>query len=249
VWLVKVNGDKISAGIAIIAIIFIFSLACPNTEAQTSTSFTPADKFLVPAYNGSISFAVNGTYSNANFENNTWTFTNLHLNRSTLLENFEISTQNSNVTVVSYESNNNTVAQSATLRCVVEGNGKQTLNFGLGPGKGELDWSLGYNGTDVGRGEGEGWNVLHNGTIVLTDLTGSLSITRFDYLGSSSNLPFYQQHSVAIAVAIIFALVVGAAVLTKVKSREPSNESGQANKQRLNIKNNRKSKDDVGTPQ
>ena len=121
----KGNRDEVSVGIAIIAIFFIFSLFCPNTQAQTTTAFTPADKFLVPAYNGSISFAVNGTYSNAAFENNTWTFTNLHLNRSTLLENFEISTQNSNVTVISYTTSNNNLFLYARLVYVAEGEGKQ----------------------------------------------------------------------------------------------------------------------------
>ena len=107
---VKINSGKISTGVAIIAILFILSLTCSYTQAQTNTAFTSAAKFLVPAYNGSISFAVNGTYSTATFENNTWTFTDLHLNRSTLLGSFDISTQNSNITVVSYEANNNAEA-------------------------------------------------------------------------------------------------------------------------------------------
>ena len=113
---VKINRDKVSTGIAIIVIIFIFLLTCPNTQAQTNTSFNPADKFSIPAYNGSISFAVNGTYSNATFENNTWTFTNLLLNGSQPLENFEISTQNSNVTIFSYLTANNTCVSRVNVK-------------------------------------------------------------------------------------------------------------------------------------
>ena len=85
---VKINRGKVSTGIALIVIIFILSLTCPNTQAQTNISFKPSDKFSIPAYNGSIRFAVNGIYSNATFENNTWTFTNLYLNGSQPLENF-----------------------------------------------------------------------------------------------------------------------------------------------------------------
>jgi hypothetical protein len=221
---VKINRCQISIGIAIIAIIFILSLTCPNTQAQTSTSFTPADKFSIPLYNGSVSFAVNGTYSNAAFENNTWTFTNLQVNKSKLLENFEISTQNSNVTILSYETANNSEVQSATLRCEVIGHGEQILNFGLGFGSGELEWSISVNGTDIGGSVGQGWNVSHNGTVVVNGQTGELNIVRYSYFVSNSNLPFYQQHSVAIITVIIIAITVTIAVAIKVKTREHPND-------------------------
>ena len=32
-------------------------------------TLTPAEKFSIPLYNGTVSFAVNGTYSKATFEN------------------------------------------------------------------------------------------------------------------------------------------------------------------------------------
>ena len=115
--------------------------------------------------------------------------------------------------------------QTSTLRFLVEGNGEQTLSFGVGSGKGELEWALSYNGTDVGRGQGEGWNVFHNGTVVLTDLTGSLSITRYDYFVVNADLPFYEQHSIAIITAIIIAITVVIAIVIKVKTREAPKES------------------------
>ena len=235
-----INGNKASIGIATVVIIFAFLLICPYTKAQTNISFTPADKFSIPAYNGTISFAVNGTYSNATFENNTWIFTNLLLNRSRLLENFVISTKNSNVTIRSYGTTSNTEVQSATLRCVVEGHGEQILNFGLGSGKGELEWFISFDGSSAGLGEGQGWTVLHNGTIVLTGTTGKLNIVRYDYFVSSSNLPFYQQDSVAIMTAIIIAVTVIIALVIEVKTREHSNENGlvknaYSNHQRLSI--------------
>ena len=39
--------------------------ACFVVEAQTVNSFTPANQFAIPANNGSISFARNGTYQTA----------------------------------------------------------------------------------------------------------------------------------------------------------------------------------------
>lgn len=231
--LVTINGNKISSGIAIIAIIFIFLLTCPNTQAQTNTSFNPSTQFSIPASNGIVSFAANGTYSKATFQNNTWTFTNLRLRGSMPLQNFQISTQNSNVTIVSYTASNNTVFQfqSARLRYIANGQGEQILNLGFGPVTGGLDpkfvWSVTVNNT-VPLSEGEGWSLSHNGALIVNGQTGNLSIVHNNFSDNSvpnSNLPFYQQHSVAIAITIAFALVVAVAVVIKVKSKEKLDES------------------------
>lgn len=235
--LITTNGSKISSGIAIIAIIFIFLLTCPNAQAQTNTAFNPSDKFSIPADNGSVSFAVNGTYSKGTFENNTWAFTNLRLTGCLPLQNFQISAQNSNVTIVSYTASNNTVLnfQSTRLRYDVEGQGEQILNLGFGPITGGLNpkfvWSVTVNNNNktVPLAEGKGWSVSQNGALIVNGETGNLSIvhTSFSESGvSNSNLPFYQQHSVAIVVTIAFALVVVVAVLIKVKTKEKPVESG-----------------------
>jgi hypothetical protein len=224
--LVTIHSNKVSTGIAIIVIVLIFLSTCHNAQAQTDITFNPADKFSIPAYNGTISFAVNGTYSKATFENGNWTFTNLCLTGSQSLENFEISTQNSNVTIFSYVTSNNTVVgafSSVQLRYVVEGKGKQILNLGLGSEEGELEWSVNFHGHSID--EGDGWNILHDGTIVVTGATGNVSIVRYDYFESSSNLPFYQQHSVAIITAMIVAITVIIVIVIKVKNREHLNES------------------------
>ena len=205
-----------------------------STSTPTPATLTTADQFLIPTYNGSISFAVNGTYSNATFENNTWTFTNLYLTGSQPLKNFQISTQNSNVTIFSYVISNNTTFQSARLRYAVEGQGKQILNLGLGPEEGGLnpsvEWSVINN--NVSLVEGEGWSISHDGTMTVNGASGNVSIVHYnfsDFFGNSepnSNLPFYQQHSVAIAIVSVLAIVVVIAVVIKVKNREQSGESG-----------------------
>ena len=224
--MVTINRKKVSAGIAIIVIVLIFPWTCPNTRAQTDITFNSADKFSIPSYNGTISFAVNGTYSKATLENDTWTFTNLRLNRSQPLENFKISTQNSNVTVFSYLAFNTTL-QSARLRYAVEGEGKQIFNFGLGSQGGEwsgVDWSV-ITGNNVFMAEGEGWTISNDGTLVVTGVTGNVSIVHWGFFENSlpsSNLPFYLQHSVAIATVVVVAIIVSVAVAIKVKSREHS---------------------------
>jgi hypothetical protein len=226
--LVTINRKKVSAGIAIIVIVLIFPWTCLNTQAQTDITFNPADKFSIPSYNGTISFAVNGTYSKATLENDTWTFTNLRLNRSQPLENFKISTQNSNVTIFSYLAFNTTL-QSARLRYAVEGKGKQIFNFGLVSQGGEwsgVDWSV-ITGNNVFIAEGEGWTISNDGTLIVTGATGNVSIVHWGFFENSlpsSNLPFYQQHSVAIAAAMVVAITVIVAIVIKVKSRGHSGE-------------------------
>jgi len=237
---VKISRGKVSTGIAIIFIIFILSLACSNSQAQTSIAFKPTDIFLVPAYNGSISFGVNGTYSAATFENNTWTFTNLNLTGSQPLENLEFSTQNSNVTIFSCVTSNNTGLQTIRLRYAVEGRGKQILNLGLSPQEAGLapgaEWSVIVN-NNVFLAEGNVWSISHDGTMIINGESGNVSIVHYGFFGngmSNSNLPFFQQHSVAVAIATALAIVVVIAVVIKVKNREQPGkselvESGQAN--------------------
>ncbi len=225
VWLVKINRGKVSTGIAIVFIIFVFSLACPNIQAQTSIPFNTTYNFSVPLFDGNISFAVNGTYSNATFENNTWTFTNLRLNGSQPLENFEISTQNSNVTILSYIASNNAAFSNIRLSYVTEGKGTQILNLGLGSGsQGEgYEWTVSFNGAVIS--EDDGWSISHDGTLVITGATGNISVIRFDFGNTApSNLPFYQQHSIAIITALGVVATVTIAVVIKVRSRKYSSK-------------------------
>jgi hypothetical protein len=236
---VKINRGRVSTGIAIIFIIFILSLTCPITQAQTNVSFTPADKFYTPENNGSIGFAVNGTYSNATIENNTWTFLNLRLNGSLPIENLEFSAQNCNVTIFSYQVFNITTFDMIILSYEVNGQGKQILNLGPGSQEGgataSADWNVAFgNGVFTGSGvltnEGDGWNLLPNGTLIVTGASENENVTILHYVfldsfGNNSNLPFYEQHSVAIITAVAVAATVIVAVVIKVNGRKDSSES------------------------
>jgi hypothetical protein len=225
-WLANVCCSKVSAGIAIVfifGILIVFSNSCPVLQAQTGTSFTPKDNFAIPLYHGSISFGVNGSYSTATFDNDSWTFTNLFLDGSSPIATLKFSAQDFNVTIFSYVTSNNTGSQSFRLRYVVEGKGKQILNFGLGPEESaSFEWTVSVNSHVFG--EGSVWTISHDGTIIVNGAIGNVSIAHYDFgaVISNSNLPFYQQHSVAIAMAVAVAVTVAIAVVTKLKTREPS---------------------------
>jgi hypothetical protein len=227
---------KVSAEVAIVVIVCIFALSFADVHAQTAVSFNAGNQFPIPEYNGSVSFALNGTYASATFENNTWTFTNIIIPHFQLIKNFEISTQNSNLTILSLTTSNNTFQgvnyQSARFRYEVEGQGKQIFNLGVGVGESgtyqSQQWSVSVNGKSLAEGS-NGWTISHSGTMTVNGASGNVTINfiNFSNFGGSipkSNLPFYQQHSVAIAVSVAVALVVVVAVVIRVKSNaKPEN--------------------------
>lgn len=209
-----------------IVLVLIVSQVCPNALAQTVTNFTSADRFNIPSHNGTVSFAVNGTYANATLENGTWTFADLRLNGSQPLEIFEVSTQDSNVTIFAHLSFD-TLRRIALLAYFVEGQGTQTLNMGIESGKGEsgasAEWSVLFN--DVFVGEGDGWSIAPDGTLTVTGVTGNVTIIYFSIEdGSSANLPFHEQHSIVILTAVAVAITVTATVAVKVKNKKYLNQ-------------------------
>ena len=143
-----------------------------------------------------------------------------------MLGNFRISTQNSNVTIFSFLINNGTTFQSERLRFKVEGHGEQILNFGLFSGQekstSSAEWTVVFGNHTV-VSEGDGWTLLHDGTVVVTGATENVSVIHYNFSNSfanNSNLSFYQQHSVAIIIAILVSVIIIIAFVIKVKNKE-----------------------------
>lgn len=206
-------------------IVLILSWACPIVLAQTDINFTSNDKFDIPASNGTITFAANGSYAWAGLENGVWRYVNLRIDGSQPLENFKVSAQDSNVTIVSYRAGNTT--RSARLRVFVEGQGKQTFNVGINVEQGEWsghpDWSVIVNG--VWMGEGDVWSITPDGTLTITGADGNVTIAHYGFLeamGSenSSNQPFYQKHSVAIITTVVVAITVIIAIAIRMRNKK-----------------------------
>jgi len=240
-WLANICRCKVSAGIAIAAIVgilIVFSAGYPAMQAQAVTSFTPKDNFGIPAYHGSISFGFNGSYSTATFDNDSWTFTNLLLSGSLPIETLKFSAQNCNVTVFSYQSLNITTFGIMLLRYVVEGHGVQILNLGVNSTQSGINANAEWNvvfGNRYFAEEGDGWYLSHDGTLTITGATtGNVTVLHYTFLnmGNTQNLPFYQQHSVGIIVAVVAALTVAVAVAIKLKTREPSAKMEQEKMQK-----------------
>jgi hypothetical protein len=210
-------------------------LSCPNTHAQNTMVFGPTTKFGIPAYGGTIGFAVNGTYSNASFQNDSWTFRDLRLEGSQPLDNLIISAQNCNITIVSYQIPNLNSFRNAIFRYTVNGNGKQVLNLGFGPEPGGsssgIEWSVIFN-NNVFAAQGDQWNVSHDGTINVDRANGTIRVIHWGFLSQiaqNSNLPFYEQHSVAIIVIVSVAATIMVAVVINLNIRRREDALGESN--------------------
>jgi hypothetical protein len=196
---------------------------CSAAKAQSAT-FESTDQFAVPAFNGTINFAAAGTYTFAGLENDTWNFVNLDFNNSHQLLNLTVSAQNSNITIVNCQTFNpaaasNTSFVGVVLSYTVVGQGKQTFNFDLNKTGG--GWSVTSNGNFVG--ENDGWTLSADQTLTVTAATANVTMVYLDFSsafgnrGDTSHLPFYQQHSVAIATGVILAIAVALTLVIKEK--------------------------------
>ena len=62
----------------------------------------------------------------------------------------------------------------------------------------------------------------NDGTLTIYSITGNVSVTHEflnGYLGNTSNLPFYQQHSVIIAVALVVVITVTVVIVIRLKNK------------------------------
>jgi len=220
------NGNPVQSGLtAVIIVALVFSCFYSFSQAQARQVFTPSDKFSIPQLNGTISFAFNGSFSSAKLENDTWVFNDLRFNISRPLGNLKVSSENSNMTIYSYQANN-FFGRSVFLRCNVNGVGTQMVNLGLNVSKptSPSEWTvtiLGPDGNTVFLAENEGWKLLPDDTMVVTGITGNLSIVHYNFgVNINGNLPFYQAHSIAIITGIVLAITVAVAVVIKIKVRK-----------------------------
>jgi hypothetical protein len=213
---------------AIIILALVISYYCPPSQAQTQQNFTTSDKFIIPDFNGTISFAVNGSYSEATLNNNTWTFKDLTLNNQSIpgfglndfssVGNLMFSTQNSNVTILAYITLNASFPVNL-LSYTMEGKGKQMVNL-------ELDTSIPTSADEwsvivpnnVVLAEGQGWTLLPDNTVVIASSASYITVAHFGIITTTkSNLPFYLQHSVALTTAAVLIIVAALAIIIRTK--------------------------------
>lgn len=217
------NRSKAAYTVAIM--IFLFATLCPaaspNAQAQTATVFTPSDKFPIPQDNGTISFAVNGSYSSATLTDGFWVFTDLRLNVSGPLGTLNVSSLNSNMVIEFYGAINYSFGKLYGISYYANGAGQQTINMGLNSTFADpTEWSVIVNDS-IFLAKDKGWTLSPDNSFVVTGQTGIVRIIRFGFLNphGDSNQPFIVKHSVIIVTGISLAAVsaVGVAVYARRK--------------------------------
>ena len=121
----------------------------PFMAISTPLAFTPGTQFPIPITNGSIGFAQIGYYENATLVNDTWVFNHLQLDSqqtdllsdSPTTANVNITAQNSNITITSFErlltpdgsdiNNTGSWLTAGWLNYTIAGVGKQVFQFNL----------------------------------------------------------------------------------------------------------------------
>jgi hypothetical protein len=116
--------------------VFLVSfLVLPTVFAQDeveSIAFTPQDQFIIPEYNGAISFAFDGSYVYKTFDNNIWRFQNLIVDdygtSNVPTWYLSISARNCNVTITGYHAPFSSSGFAGWLNYTVTGAGDQTFD-------------------------------------------------------------------------------------------------------------------------
>jgi hypothetical protein len=220
------NNPNRTAVVALIALVLALTIL-PPIEAQPAvaqTQFTSKDVFRIPELNGNVSFAFDGSYTDAKLENNTWIFKGLQLNNSAAVQQYgftnftdlgtlKVSAKDSNVTVLAFLSFNYTI-QAEILALYIEGWGTQTVNLGLNAtGKRPVaEWSVLTDNGATFLAEGSGWKLLDDNSVLITYGAGNVTVAHF-YLTdpSMANLSFLAQHYILILTGVLVAVTVAVA--------------------------------------
>jgi hypothetical protein len=210
----------------LIAVLVIFQI-WSTAATQGVNTFYPTDKFSIPSQNGTISFAVEGTYSNATLKEGVWSFIDLQLNGSQPLEKIDVSAENSDIIIFSHLSYDY-LRKISVLTYFAQGRGTQTLNIGIEAGKNQgginIEWSVIVNDTFVAQGNK--WNITPEGTLTITGLSGNITVFYFSIgeEANNENLPFFQQHSIVILTILAAAITVVVAIVVKTKNKKIHND-------------------------
>jgi hypothetical protein len=181
------NRKVISIGNILAYLVLVISLIASSVFAQTAITFSPQNTFQTTQTNGAISFAYNGSYTDARLENDTWLFQNLIVNNYTLSNIpawcLAISAQNSNITITSYSPGALTglTDVASWLNYTVMGNGTQTANLDYGYSNYgyknvPVSFSFSVYVDGVNRTQGDGWVVSNDGLLTISGATSNVSI-------------------------------------------------------------------------
>jgi hypothetical protein len=218
-------SKPVLVGLAVAILILMFISCFPEAEAQTQVNpvFTSADTFSASDSNSTIRFAVNGSCTSITLSDGVWTFTGLKLGYSRSTANLSVSAKDSNMTIFSVSASNFS-ARSVSLRYNAVGVGSQSVRFvDIAQQTSSVEWSVivpGASGSGmVWLSQGHNWNLLPNNTVVINDVTGNITVSRYNlgaFQPTSNNEPFPLAHSIALITLGVLVAVVAVALVVKL---------------------------------
>jgi hypothetical protein len=191
-------------------------------------AFSSLDVFDIPVCNGTIRFSVNGSYTTARLENDTWVFTDLFLNESRVSGTLKFSAKDCNVVIHSFTpsvrgvgDDGDVISSSGSIRYTVDVVGEQTVNIGFNPSRPShsSEWSV-IDQDSVFFGAGRTWKLLSDDTVVIRGVSGTLRVVRYNFGYSVDDRAFYLRHSISISTAIIVVLTVTFATIVKLRTEK-----------------------------
>ena len=223
-WGFGIRRFALGGAVAVVVLVG-FVLVSFGAQAQNTTAFAPDTPFVIPERNGTIYFAANGTFSEAQMGNNSWVFRNLQLTNSPLVPFLRVSTENCNITLSSF-SGIITTQNSGAVHYNVTGAGNQTFNFGLNPAFAENLKShlitVRFNQSQYPdyHPEGDGWTLSADGTITVSHAVNDTYIFYRDFSGQlpDEELPFYQNHAMLVLALVSVGAIVLVGAVVKLKT-------------------------------
>ncbi len=227
--------EKVASATAIVALILVLMLSNSSVyaTAEEPTQFTSATKFAIPLQNSTITFALNGTYTSATLDKDTWVFKGLRFDDPQIpyfdlsgvqsVGDLHISAQNCNLTVWIYLNLNFSLPISM-LNYYVEGDGVQTVNLGLNTTSPThpSEWGV-IAGDDLFLSQGQSWALQPDNTITVHPPNpGNVTVMHYDFNNSEfqESLPFWLQHYVALLTVAVVAAVVAVTVVIRLRKRK-----------------------------
>jgi hypothetical protein len=196
-------------------------------EEVSTVSFTSKTNFPIAPLNSSVNFGSGGTsLGEPSLVNETWIFQNLALAGSvqdgTPLWIFEVSGQNSNITIDSYNPGAFVGAAngSAWLNCTVFGVGSQNVSLGNVNSNGGLGPYVYIDGEN--RTLGNGWVILNDDWLEITGASANVSIyyppnPELYNLTPRGRPPIVQPVSLFFFAAVVCVIIASVVVLTLIK--------------------------------
>ena len=171
-------GDKRATVILVPALFSVFAIAS-SIPVYGADIFTQETQFYIPEYNSYITFAMEGSYTNASLIDNIWHFTGLKFEGANSIfpttpgVDFSISTQNCNLNITRFDMLFVLPPSSGWIEYSVSGVSNQTINIHYREPR-WLTYTVYIDGEE--KAQNDGWTISDDGWLTIKDARSDVKI-------------------------------------------------------------------------